>query len=116
MNEEALQKVINQVAAIESPGVMGWLKWQLAEYVQLSDAVRAQQVLKGALSLNRRLAKPIDGLDYEKLDAKDMQQANNVVWAFKPFIGKKTDLLVRLNGVLDDRFDGLVWAALRPHV
>ena len=100
--EDALQRVINQVAASESPGVVGWLKWQLAEYVQFTDAVRAQQVLKGALLLNRRLTKPIDGLDYEKLDAKDMQQANNVVWAFKPYAGKKTDLLVRLNGVLDD--------------
>jgi hypothetical protein len=100
--EGAIQNVINGAAATEGPSVLGWLKWQLAEYVQYTDAVRAQQVLKGALLLNRRLTKPIDGLDYEKLDAKDMQQANNVVWAFKPYVGQKTGLLVRLNGVLDE--------------
>lgn len=100
--EGALQDVINQFAGKEASGVLGWLKWQMAEYVQFTDAVRAQQILKGALQLNRRLTRPIDGLDYEKLDAKDMQQAHNVAWTLKPFIGKKTDLLVKLNGILDD--------------
>lgn len=100
--EDALQRVINQMVANESNGVLGWLKWQLAEYAQFTDGVRAQQILKAALQLNRRLTRPIDGLDYEKLDAKDMQQALNVVWTLKPYVGKKTDLLVRLNGILDD--------------
>jgi len=100
--ESAIQSVINQSDASESDAVLGWLKWQLAEYVQFIDGVRAQQVLKAALQLNRRLTRPIDGLDYEKLDAKDVPQAQNLVWALKPYIGKKTDLLVRLNGVLDD--------------
>ncbi len=101
-SEEALQTVINEVAPKEPDSVLGWLKWQLAEYVQFSDAVRAQQILKSALTKNRRLTLPIDGLDYERLDAREMQQANNVVWTYRPFLGKKTELLVRLNAALDD--------------
>lgn len=100
--EAALQDVINEEAANASPVVIGWLKWQLAEYVQLTDAVRAQQILKAALQSNRRLTRPIDGLEYERLDARDMQQAKNVVWMLKSCSGKKTELLVRLNGILDD--------------
>jgi hypothetical protein len=101
--EKALQQVINQaISDKEQDSVIGWLKWQLAEYVDFTDQVRAQQILKSALSLNKRLTRPIGSLDYEKLDAKNIQQANNIVWKFRPYIGKKTKLLVDLNGVLSD--------------
>lgn len=100
--ERALQQVINNAAGGQPDSIIGWLKWQLAEYVQFTDAVQAQQILKSALQLNRRLTRPIDGLDYERLDARDLEQARNVVWTLKPYVGKKTDLLVRLNGILDD--------------
>lgn len=78
------------------------MKWQLAEYTQFSDAVQAQQILKAALSSNRRLTRPIDGVDYEKLDARDLQQANNVAWKIRAYAGKPTTLLVQINGILDD--------------
>jgi hypothetical protein len=78
---------------------VGWLKWQLAEYVQFTDAVRAQQVLKGALLLNRRLTKPIDGLTTKS--SMPGHAAGQQRRGPSP-TGKKTDLLVRLNGVLDD--------------
>jgi hypothetical protein len=99
--QDVLQEVINAPGAGESPGTIGWLKWQLAEYMHYTDAVQAQQVLKSALLNNRRLVRPIDGVDYEKLDAKNIQQASNVVWRCRPYAGKPTTLMVQVNAILD---------------
>lgn len=100
--EAEIQAAINHVDSASSPAELGWLKWQLAEYVQLVDGVRAQQILKGALQHNRRLTRPIDGLDYERLDSKDNHQAGTVLKALKPYINRKTEYLVHINGIIDD--------------
>ena len=97
-----LQDAINVAASTENPLTMGWLKWQLAEYTQLIDPVQAQQVLKSALSLNRRVTRPIDGVDYENLTSKDLEQAKNIVWKLRPFEGNANALLLQINGLLDD--------------
>lgn len=98
----AIQGLINAAAGKESDNTIGWLKWQLAEYLQFSDPVQAQQTLKSALQLNRRLTRPIDGVDYQKLNGKDLEQARNIAWKAKSFAGKPNNLLIYVNGILDD--------------
>lgn len=102
VSQDTIQEVINNVGAAETPTTVGWLKWQLAEYVQFTEPVKAQQILKSALSLNRRLTRPIDGMDYERLDAKELEQARELAWKLKPYAGKPATLLVQINGILDD--------------
>jgi Tfp pilus assembly protein PilF len=89
-------------AVAEPESVQGWLNWQLAEYMQLTDPVQAQQILKAALQLNRRLAKPIDGMVYQKLNGKDLSQAREITWKLKSYAGKPNNLLIHVNGILDD--------------
>lgn len=100
--QSIMQEVVNSSVGKESDSTVGWLKWQLAEYAQASDPVQAQQILKAALVNNRRLPKPIDGVDYEKLDSKSIPQAQNVVWKLRSYVGKPTSLLVHVNGILDE--------------
>ncbi len=97
-----MQDAVNSAAGGENAWTMGWLKWQLAEYTQFVDAVQAQQVLKAALALNRRVTRPIDGVEYENLKSKDVEQAKNIVWKFRAYEGKVNALLLQVNGLLDD--------------
>ncbi len=100
--KDVMQAAVHALPTTENTYTVGWLKWQLAEYTQFVDPVQAQQVLKGALTNNRRLPRPIDGVDYEKLNAKDLVQATNVVWKIRPFVGKTNELLLRVSGILDE--------------
>lgn len=101
--QSTLQDAINQIQpnSQQNP-LIGWLKWQLAEYLQFTNEIDAQQILKSALTSNRRLTKPIDGIDYERLDAKGMEQARECYWKLKPYVGNSNGLLVQANGILDD--------------
>ncbi|MGJ7610685.1 MULTISPECIES: DEAD/DEAH box helicase [unclassified Variovorax] len=99
---QALQDVIRTASAEENNYTIGWLKWQLAEYVQYTDGVEAQQILKAALEVNRRVTRPLDGVDYEKLKAKDLIQARNAAWKLRAYEGKANSLLVHINGILDE--------------
>lgn len=99
--QRVMQEVVRGAAA-EPESVQGWLKWQLAEYMQLTDPVQAQQILKAALQLNRRLTKPIDGMGYQKLNGKDLSQAREITWKLKSYAGKPNNLLIHVNGILDD--------------
>lgn len=100
--QQFLQEIIHAAPGKESDTTIGWLKWQLAEYMQFTDAVQAQQILKAALEVNRRLTRPIDGVDYQKLNAKDLHQARNIAWKVRAYAGKPNSLLVHVNGILDD--------------
>ena len=102
VSQDTMQQVINDVDTVETATTVGWLKWQLAEYAQFTEPVQAQQILKSALSLNRRLTRPIDGIDYEKLNSRDLEQARELAWKLKPYAGRPATLLVQINGILDD--------------
>ena len=52
--------------------------------------------------LNRRITRPIDGVDYENLKSKSLEQAKNAVWKLRAYEGKATELLLQINGLLDD--------------
>lgn len=96
-----IQTVLNESGS-ESDNIKGWLKWQLAEYTHFTDPVQAQQLLKSAIQANRRLNRPIDGIDYQKLNGKDLQQARNIAWKTLSYGGKTNNLLIHVNGIVDD--------------
>lgn len=95
LNENGPTKIMDKV-------VRGWLMWQLAEYIQHRDAVEAQQLLKSAAGFNRNVTKPLQGIEYEKLDATKVEQALNAIWALKPYVASANKLLIAANGILDD--------------
>lgn len=98
-----LQKAANQV---QDRRVRGWIKQQVAEYTHHLDPVRAQQVLLSALSDNRMLTKPIQGVTYSRLNAVTKSQAENLLDFIATRYPTPNDFLIKVNSVLDDlRFE-----------
>lgn len=64
---EEAAKVLEEVAnKTNEDNVKGWLKQQVAEYINFIDPVKAQQILKSALNYNVRVLKPIEGIHFDK--------------------------------------------------
>jgi hypothetical protein len=101
--EEAIQRVINETDKnANTNDESGWLRWQLAEYAQLRNAAEAQVILKAAIQRNRRLTKPLEGIDYERLSSTKLEQAKNATWRLLPFQENPNNLIVNANALLDD--------------
>ena len=101
--EAALQKAVHDAEINKaSDATTGWLRWQLAEYTQLRDGVEAQKILKSAIQRNRRVTKPLEGIDYDRLESKNLIQAKNVVWRVRAFAKRANELVLQINGLLDD--------------
>lgn len=98
--QRTLQNIINQ-DDLDS-ATHGWLLWQLAEYTQYSNPVDAQNILKKAIGLNRRVIKPLEGIDYERLDAKALEQSRSATWRLRSYGNNMTKLQVDVNGILDN--------------
>jgi hypothetical protein len=81
--------------------VKGWLQEQLAGYTQLTDPAQAQQILAGALRLNPRLMRPLEGVSYSRLSpAADQGRAAAEYLAAR--YASRNDLIVGVQAVLDD--------------
>lgn len=68
--------------------IQGWLKLQLAEYFDFFDRAKSQEILKSANSLNNRLLKPIEGIQYYKNQKTIHEQAQNI---YEYFYNRKID-------------------------
>jgi hypothetical protein len=99
--QSAIQNLLNNEPKLDDI-TRGWLMWQLAEYTQYTNSVDAQKILKVAVGLNRRLTKPLDGIDYERLSAKDFEQSRNATWKLRSYGGNSNKLLLDVNGILND--------------
>jgi hypothetical protein len=97
---QALQQEVNTYAE-DDPSTLGWLNWQLAEYTDFINPVDAQLILKKAIASNRRVVKPIDGIDYERLDARGLEQSRSVVWRLRSYKNNSSKFQIDVNGILD---------------
>lgn len=61
----------------------GWLKLQMAEYINYYDQVEAQEILKSAQNDNLRVIKPIDGIQFDKTLKKYYGQGESLVYFLK---------------------------------
>jgi hypothetical protein len=98
---EAAAKVDGAVKEISEPYERGYLKQVLAEYTNLFDRAAAQKIQKSAISDNRRVFKPLDGVSYFRMKARSKGQGE----ACSSFLSTRNDpnkLIVEVNGVLDD--------------
>ena len=74
---EYLDKFIKDNSNLDKE-IQGWLKFQLAEYYDFLDKAKSQEILKSANSLNNRILKPIEGIQYQKNQKKLHEQAQNI--------------------------------------
>ena len=80
----------------------GYLKQCLAEYVNLTDHAKAQEILLSANKTNSRLMKPIAGISYDKVNPLVQSQAEQCSSYLNSQFLIKNRMLVKVNSVLDD--------------
>lgn len=94
--------IINEAAnKVSGAALQGYMKQQLAEYVNLHDESEAQRILLSANALNSRLMKPIKGISYKKFDSVTRSQAEQCSDYMNKFL-IQNKMLISANGVLDD--------------
>jgi hypothetical protein len=100
-NNTAVQKAQEAVNNTTENKMKGYMKQQLAMYLNAVDPAGAQELQLAALSLNSRLLKPIGGTTYSKLSAPPAGQASAAVENMRRFL-EGNDLVIWVNGLLDD--------------
>jgi hypothetical protein len=79
----------------------GWLKQLLAEYTNFYDPVESQRLLKSALSDNRALLRPMDGIAYTRLMTASMNQAHQCSAHLVSRFGDGNKIVLGMNALLE---------------
>lgn len=79
----------------------GWLMQQLAEYQHFVNPTDSQVLLRSAVSLNPRVLRPRDGIDYKRLSPSTAKQAEKCALRLKEQFPSGNHLIVAVNGILD---------------
>jgi len=99
--DKAVEKAQDAVNHTTEGKLKGYMKQQLAMYVNAVNPAKAQELQLSALALNPRLLKPIAGASYSKLSAPPAGQVSAAVDGMQRFL-EGNDLLIWVNGLLDD--------------
>ncbi len=96
---QGLETLANNIADKKEKG---YIKQLLAEYTNMFDKASAQKIQMSAASDNKRVLKPIDGIQYHKMAGDILNQAvacSNFLSAQHQDPNK---LVVEVNGILDE--------------
>ena len=94
----SLDSIIYSETNNDSKGHMMQIK---AEYTNLFDRAKAQQILQAARGYNQGLLVPISGIQYEKL-LVNMDQAKAIISYTKAQYTNANQYIIHLNSVLDE--------------
>lgn len=100
---ESASKFLDElVDKISDKKEKGYIKQILAEYTNLYDKAEAQKIQMSAVGDNRRLLKPIEGIQYHKISGAAFDQAV----ACSTYINNRYEdpnkLIIDVNALLDD--------------
>lgn len=82
--------------------VQGWLKQQMADYMHPSDPVQAQHIQLSAQKLNRLVLKPVQGVDYVRLNLTTRTQAEALSLFLTSAYKNTTTMLLAYNAILEE--------------
>lgn len=94
------QAVVNDMAA--DPATQAFHKQRLAAYTNFFDPSQAQQTQKSANYANRRLLRPLGGVQYERLNATSLPQGQQAASALQKRYRSGNDLLLGVNAMMQD--------------
>lgn len=100
--EKAVQVIQTLVNEQSDQNIKGYYKQKLAEYTNLQDKVSAQQLQLSAVSDNRRLLKPFDGVSYSKLNSLAHDQATACSNYLNQHYSDSNNLIIDIEGLLSD--------------
>ncbi|WP_031482029.1 DEAD/DEAH box helicase family protein [Maridesulfovibrio frigidus] len=90
------------IDVVDNQDVKGYLKQRLAQYCNMYDKVEAQKVQLSAASDNRRVHKPIAGIQYHKIQGDVYDQATQCSNFILRQQGDPNKLIIEVDGVLSD--------------
>lgn len=93
-----IQNLVNEVSDTKHKG---YLKFKLAKYENFYNAVNAQQTMKSAKRLNNQLIHPIEGIEYEKVQFKNIPQANNINEYLLQTYSNTNQFIITFNAIID---------------
>jgi len=94
---ECLQAAVNAGA---DDATTGWLKQELAEYVNRINPAEAQNIQRSAIALNSQVLKPIDGIEYIRVNPLAKTQAENgIEWLNK--FEDQNSAAIRINAIAE---------------
>jgi hypothetical protein len=97
----ACKKINSLVNSERDTKVKGYLKQILAEYINTFDQVEAQQLQLSSVSDNRRLLKPITGIQYLSLPKNQRNvQAENCSNFLRELGDDPNKLLIKIKGII----------------
>jgi hypothetical protein len=95
---ECLQAAVN---VAPDNATRGWLKQELAENMNRIDPVAAQNIQRSAIVLNSQLLKPIDGIEYIRVNPLAKTQAENGIEWLQKF-NDPNSAAIRINAIGED--------------
>lgn len=80
----------------------GWLKQELASYTNFLDSSEAQEILKSAQVDNSQLLKPIEGIQYNKVIARNNNQCQNIKNYIESNDLTSNNYILKVESILED--------------
>ncbi|MEI2313657.1 DEAD/DEAH box helicase family protein [Bacillus nitratireducens] len=93
-----IQTLVNEVSDNKHKG---YLKYKLAKYENFYNSVSSQQTIKSAKRLNSQLVHPIEGIEYEKVQFKNIPQANNINEFLLETYSSSNQFIITFNAIID---------------
>lgn len=98
---DIMQEAVNALNNKEQRILRGWLKQQLAEYYHFIDPVTSQEILKSAINDNRQVTKPIEGIQYTKLNKFTEGQAQQCSLYLLDNFSDGNKIILKLHGLIE---------------
>jgi hypothetical protein len=99
---KATQILLDSISSLKDKKEQGYVKQLVAEHINFYDEVEAQKLQLSAVNDNRRVLKPIEGIQYHKIASEDIDQAV----ACSNFITSKYEdpnkLIIDIKSILDN--------------
>lgn len=99
---EAIDELQIAVNTETSPNVRGFLKQQLAEYVNFTNPIEAQTLLLSAFSENSGILRPLQGIKYSKLPTSTITQAQASEQFIRSRFLDSNSMIYFINALLND--------------
>lgn len=99
--QEAVTLLTDLVNSVKDKNEKGLIKQLLAEYVNFYDKSEAQKIQMSAANDNRRVLKPIKGIQYHKITGDVLDQAKSCSNFLNKNYKNPNDLIIEVHGILD---------------
>ncbi|MFA6196026.1 MAG: DEAD/DEAH box helicase family protein [Sulfurimonas sp.] len=98
---DILNESVNKLSS-QDKILLGYAKQILAEYINFTDEIESQKVLVSAITDNKYLLKPVEGISYTRIKTVDDQANNLQKYLVDNYYKNYNNYIIDINAILDD--------------